>query len=423
MFKKILKNPIISGSLVLFIGSMFASFGSYLYHLLMGRMLGPVRYGELESIISILYLLTIIISTLILVVTRVTAKLKGKENLAGISSVFFYFTRKFLVWGGALSLFLIIISPLVVSFLRLSSVFPLILASLGFFVGLMMAISRGVLQGLLKFKEFSLSSLVENGLKVPIAVLLVILGFKVNGAVFALLLAALAAYLLTLFYLRFLNLNAGQKPNLGKRDFISFAFPVFFFNLSFTSLFTLDTILVKHFFSAHDAGLYASLAVLGKIIYFGSSPIPMVLFPMVVEHHSRGKKYHHLLFTSFILVLLICSGLVLTYFLVPKLMVLLLFGKEYLEIVPLLGWMGVFIALYSLGYLLTNFFLSIEKTKTVIFPLIASLMQIILVILFHQSLFQVVKISIIISGLLLLSLMLYYFYGQTKASLGHRSHL
>ena len=423
LIEKIFQSPLITGSFVLFIGSSFASFGSYLYHLLMGRMLGPVGYGELESVIAILYLLIIIGTTLTLVVAKFIADLKGKENLGGINFLLSYFNRQLFIYGGLLCLLLIAISPLIALFLRLDSVVPLIFASFSFFIGLLLALNRGVLQGLLRFKELSASSICENGLKVIIATALVFFGFWVQGAVLALFLAGFIAFVFTLFLLRSVRRISPKKPDFNKKIFVSFAIPVFLANLSFTSLYTADIILVKHFFPSYEAGLYAALSVLGKIIFFGSSPITMVMFPMVANHRSQGKNYRYLLNTAILLVLIICFGINVVYFLLPKLMVLLLFGSNYLAASWLVGWMGIFISTYALGYLFINFFLSTEKIKAVVFPILASLGQIVLISLFHSSLFQVIQVSIAISGLLLLSLMLYYRYDKTKASLGYRSRL
>ena len=423
MFKKILKNQLIAGSLVLFVGTLFANFASYLYHLLMGRMLGPVGYGELESVISVLYLLVIIATSLILVIAKFVADLKGKGNLPGVSFLFSYFTRQLILFGGLLLLLLVIISPLLASFLHLDSTLPLILASFSFFITLLLALNRGVLQGLMKFKELAVISICENGLKVIIAVILVFLGFWVKGAVSAWFLAGFITYVFALFLLKEVRRLSPQKPDFNKKKFVNFALPVLLVNLSFTSLYTTDIILVKHFFSPHEAGLYAALTILGKIVFFASSPISMVMFPMVVDHHARGRDYRHLLFVSLVLVFLICLGIEVVFFLFPKLMVFLLFGKDFLAAVPLVGWMGIFLSIYSLSYLFANFFLSLERTKSVFFPIIASLGQIILIYFFHNSLFQVIQVSILTSGLLLLSLMLYYRYDKTKASLGHHSRL
>lgn len=420
---KLFKHRLVTGSLMMIVGGSLANVGNYFYHLLMGRMLGPKNYGELESVISLLYLLMIVGNTLTLVVVKYIAQLKGQKDKRGISWLFAYFNRQLTFLGGLVFLFMVAFSPLIAFFLHLPSVFPLILLGALFLIIILLTANRAVLQGLLQFKKLVVAHTSETYLKLLTAILLVWLGWGVNGALAAFLVGGLAAYWLTLIFLKRVRQVSPQKPTLRKKAVFQFALPAFFSHLSFTSLYTSDIILVKHFFAPDQAGLYAALAVLGKIIYFASGAIPLVMFPMIVDRRTQGKKYHHLLFFSFALVFLICLGISVIYFLFPQLMVKLLFGSKYLAIAPLVGWMGVFLSLYSLAYLLINFFLSIDRAKAVVWPFLAGLMQIILISFFHRSLLEVVQISICLTGLLLLSLVLYYFYDQKKVALRHRSGL
>ena len=53
----------------------------------------------------------------------------------------------------------------------------------------------------------------------------------------------------------------------------------------------IDVILVKHYFSADEAGHYAALSQLGKIIIFGTGAIASVMFPLVVERFEKHEMY------------------------------------------------------------------------------------------------------------------------------------
>ena len=417
------QNQLLRGSAVMFVGTMVANFGSYLYHLLMGRMLGPKSYGALESVISLGYLLFILIAVLTFVVTKFVAKLKGKKDMKGIAWIFRYFNQKMLIFSGFIMLIIFIISPLVKSFLRLDSVFPIVFLGLLFFVSVFSTIDRAILQGLMNFNQMVVSHIGETGSKMVAALFLVWLGLGVNGAILALVIGGMTGYFLANIYLKSIKKIKVAKPDISTKDFLKFGLPVFLVNLSFTSLYTNDIILVKHFFPAYEAGIYAALAVLGKIIFFATSSIPMVVFPMAAHRHSQGKKTRHILNVSLLMVFAVSLGIVLVYRLFPGLMISILFGKEYLSASPLLVWMGIFISLYSLAYLLINYFLSTDKTRIVILPIIFALIQLVLISKFHQSLFQSLQISVLVSGLLLLGLMIYYLYEPAKTLISHHPRL
>jgi len=408
------KNQLISGSFVMMIGSLTAGFGNYLYHLLMGRMLGPVDYGILASLISLLYLLSIPMGTLNLVIVKFVSKLKGQKKLGEVVVLFKIITQKALLYGLVALLLFLISTPFFASFLHLDSTFPLFIVGIFALMTVITMVNRATLQGLLRFGYFSASNILEMALKVGFAVLLVSLGLKVNGALFALIIGGIAGYFFTLFSLRFLPQPKGKEKGFRSQEMFAFAIPVFFSTLSFTSLYTTDIILVRHFLVAQEAGFYAALATLGKIIFFASSPIVMVMFPMISEKHANGKKYINFLSLSLGLVFLVCLGVSGVYFLFPELMVNILYGSQYLSASPSLWLFAVFLSLYSFSYLLTNFYLSIKKVRIVSLPMAAALLQIILISLFHQNLKQAVSMSVLTTTLLLLGLLLYYLRDETR---------
>ncbi len=406
--RRFFRSRLVIGSFIMSVGTIIGGAGNYVYHLLMGRMLGPTDYGILVSLISLSYLLSIPVGTLNLVIIKFVSAFKGKKDVASISALFRIGTKKVLPFSFLVLLIFLILTPLITSFLHLPSSLPFIIVLGAFFIGIFSTINRAVLQGLLRFGYISLSSILEVGLKLVVAVVLVIWGFKINGALFGLLIAGIFAYFFTFSPLRFLLKTNQQKLRLKGQEMLNFALPVFFSTLAFTSLYTSDVVLVRHFFPGEQSGFYGALSTLGKIIYFLAGPIIAVMFPMVSERHANGGKYKNLLWVSIGLVGIISFLGTVVYFLFPSLIIRILFGSQYLTAIPYLGFFGIFLSFYSLSFLFTNFYLSIKKTKVVIMPVMAAVLQIIFIWFFHQNLWRVVWISSGILALLLISLLVYY---------------
>jgi len=407
--RRFFRSKLIIGSFILTIGTLVGGAGNYLYHLLMGRMLGPTDYGILVSLISLSYLLSIPVGAISLVIVKFVSTFKGKKEIGAISTLFKISTKKVLPFSFLVLLIFLILTPLITSFLHLPSSLPFIIVLGVFFIGVFSTINRAVLQGLLRFDYISLSGVLEVVLKLIVAVLFVIYGFKVNGALFGFLIAGVFAYFFTFYPLRFLLKKNQRELNLNGKEMFNFALPVFFSTLAFTSLYTSDMVLVRHFFPDQQAGLYAALSTLGKIIYFLAGPVIVVMFPMISERHASGEKYKNLFLASIGLVVIICFLGTTAYFLFPSLIIRILFGSQYSSAIPYLGLFGIFLSFYSLSFLFINFYLSIKKTKVVILPIIAAASQIIFIWFFHQTLWQVVWISIIITALLLVGLLIYWF--------------
>jgi len=405
--RRFFKSKLVTGSLVVMIGAIIGGFGNYIYHLLMGRMLGPADYGILVSLISIFSILGVPLAAVGLTIVKFVSAFNGKKETKAISLFF----KKINLWVLPFSLFLLLVFliciPLINSFLNLSSYLPLMIVLLSSLIGIFSSVNRSFLQGLLRFGWLTFSGVAETATKLLAAIILVTIGFKVNGALGSLVFSGLIALILNFWPLRFLLANKESDLKINNREIFIFSIPVFFLTLAFTSLYNSDVILVRHFLSSQETGFYAALSTIGKIIFFLTGPVVSVMFPMISERHAIGSRYKNLLLLSLILVASICSIGVLFYFLFPQLIVRIFYGSQYLSSASYLGFFAILFSFYSLSSLLINFYFSIKKTRIVILPVLAALFQIIFICLFHQSLLIIILISLIINALLFLGLLLY----------------
>jgi len=404
--KKILKNPLFSGSLIFLTGTMVANFGNYLYHLLMGRMLGPKDYGALTSLISLAYLLSVISTTFLTTLVKFVTKYKVKNQFSKILSLFFGLIKIFGLGGSFLVIVFFVLKEKIAGFLNLEDSFPLLILAFWMSLSLLSFINDGILRGFLKFGFLSFNSVFATILKLILAVFLVKIGFGVMGSLMAIFLASLLPYFLSFYPLRFLRKYKNGEKNEW-REFFGFSGPVMVATLSLTSLYSSDVILVKHFFPSFEAGLYSAVSVLGKIVFFASGVVPAVMFPLVSERFENGGKYRHFLNQSFLIVGGVSFLITIIYFLFPSLMIKILYGSSYLKASGYLGIFAIFISFYSFSNLLVNFFLSVGKIQVAGICLFAALLQIILIFLFHHSLLEVIKISLVVTVLLFLSLMIF----------------
>ncbi len=408
--KKTFANKFLSATLWVFLGTGFMNFGSYVYHLLMGRMLGVSLYGALESVISLLYILFVPTLALSLVVVKFVSEYKGKGEKTLMSDLYNYAFSKLVLLGVATSVLVILLTPILKSFLHLSSNFLIPILALTFLLNLVYTLNKSVVQGTSSFFKFGILNFLETAGKLVFAVVLVWLGFKVEGAFAATGIGLLLGFVLSISFIRgIIKTKFDISAKFSKqKNLLKFAIPTFITTLALMSLFTTDIVLVRHFFSGTESGYYSALSVLGKIVYYGASPIVFVVFPMVSESHARGDRYQKFLIGGFAITLAICSAITIIYFTASNLMVNLLFGPKFSPIAPLLGLFAVFISIYALGSLLANFYLSIHKTTSSIIVAVAAIAQIILINFFHANLSQVIWVSIIVTFLLLISLLLYY---------------
>lgn len=404
---EIIKHPLFSGSLIMIIGSNFANFLNLLYHPILGKMLGPSNYGEMVAIISLMGFLAIVPASLTLVVVKYVS---AAQNNTEISAITNWLKTKTLLASSIFSFLILVLSPVILSFLHINKFYYLLLVILSFLFSSQSLLNRSVLQGLLKFKEMIISILVENGSKLLIGILLVYFGFQVGGAIAGFTLSSILGWYLTKFYLRHQEKKTNTRANF--KQIVAYIGPVLIQSFATTSLYSSDVILVKHFFHSYEAGLYAALSTLGKIIFFGASPISAVMFPLVSHRYARGGEYKRVFIYSLFATLLLAVFVLVIYWLVPGFIITALYGTSYVSIADLLIWFGIFITLFTLSLLLINFHLSLGHTKVVLMPVVAAILQIVAIWFYHNSLLTVIIISILATALLLASLLIYSSYAK-----------
>src|SRR5258708_3819531 len=102
----------------------------------------------------------------------------------------------------------------------------------------------------------------------------------------------------------------------------------------------------------------------------------MVMFPLIAQKHSKNESYKNIFILSLLLVLLPSICLTVFYFLFPDFTIsFFLKNKQYISVKPYLGIFAIYISLYSILIILTNYFLSIKKTIVSIPIVIGALIQ------------------------------------------------
>lgn len=390
------------------IGTNVINLFNYIYHFLMGRMLGPSSYGELAALISIVGLLLIIPSSFGLAITRMVATEAKDQHVKRALNKIIYLA---IIFSFCFSIIFFALSPIISNFLKISNVWSVIFAGLFFTFSMVGFVYKSILQGLLKFGRFISATIGETAVKLFLGVFLVNLGYGSFGALGAIFIgAALGLFLAKYWVGDFLKVERQENFNRKYlKELLLFSVPVTIYTIAQTSLFSSDLILVKHFFPNFEAGLYAALSSLGKIILFGAGPVIFVMFPMISQKYSSNEKYSKIFFLSLGFTLLVCLSLLSLFYFFPSYVIRFSVGSSYLGATGILFLFGVFMSLVSLSNLLINLQLAIKRTKVVILPSLAAIAQIVLINFFHSDLYEVIYISIILTIILLFSLVIFSF--------------
>lgn len=405
-------KKLLSNSSIIFVGTIIGSFFSYLFNMLVGRMLGPVKYGEFSSIMSLIMILSVGGGALTMVCMKYTSDLYATGNFGALKRLIKFFSKYVLILGIVLfGIALIFLGP-ISRFLSIKNSLPIGIALFNFVIGFLVVINRGFLQGTQRFMVISYTSALETLLRLLIGIFLIKLGFEVAGAMTGVVLATTTVYFVTFLpIISFFRKNKAEKNvpyRFDKKEIVHYAIPSLIAATLLAIAFNIDIILVKHYFDPEIAGNYAAISTIAKIIFFATGPVVSVMFPMISEKTAKGDKHYRLFLTSLALTLTGALIILGAYYIAPGTIIKILYGQKYVSFYSLLPQIGFAVLLYSLINLLVNYFMVIRDYFFVMIFSFVILIQIILISQFHSSLEIFAKILIATFSLLFVLLFGYY---------------
>ncbi len=378
-------------------GSVLTGLLGYVFHFETGHLLGPSSYAVVASAIAALYVLTLPVVGLQLVTARFSSVAAARNQPDAVLPMVIRVTGMSMLGGVPVAVLLTIFSPLVATFLNLSDhrvVYVLAAAGL---TTLAVTINRGALQGLRRFVSLSANTLTDMTSRLALAGALVAVGFGALGAITALVLGPAVAYAQSFFFLRGRGAAASEPDRfVGIGQYAILATVA---SVGINYLFSIDTLLAKHYLAADAAGLYAAASVLARVVYFLGLSVTGVMFPEVANLHARNEAHFHVVDMSLLLVVIMGAALIATYTLFPG-VVLLPYGPSFTPARSYLGVFAIALTMLTIANLFINYFLSIARRSFVIPLFGACIAETTLLTLFHSGIWQILTVVTFCLGLL-----------------------
>jgi len=380
-------NELLKHSSILFSASIIAGFLNYFFQVYVGRMLGPSDYGVYSSLVALLYIMSVPSST----IQTSVAKLVSEYNpeYEKIKYLLTHVFRKLTLLALLASVLFMISSVYLADYLRINSGIYFFILSILFFISFLGPVLVGALQGMQMFIQMGINSVAGTFFKLAFGVALVYLGFGVSGALLALVIGSFLALLMALIPLLFLK---GIKEVKSSISFFSTSMIVLFATIGLAFLPNVDLLLVKHYLSETDAGLYAAAALLGKIVMFVTAPIAMVMFPKATVMHNKNNNGIALLRKSLLYTGSISLLIIAVFIIAPEFIVRILFGSKFMGINDLIVYFAVALAFLSVTNAIVFYDLATRKYRFLYILGIISLLEVVLISLFHDNTLMVVRI-------------------------------
>lgn len=397
--KKVSPEQLFMGSVLLVNG------GNYLYNLILGRLLGPEAYADAALLVTLLLVLSFLGMTFQLATAKF-AVLFSEDQWKAFQNLMYRYAA---VFGFLVGLLLVVFSTdlQVIFNTGTSWMFKTFGVAIPFYFFL--SVNRGKYQGRQEFAKLSVTYQTEMWSR-----LLITLGLLLFVPMEPALLVAVGIALSFVFGLipsNFQDVSIFKTKDLvqkNRRSVSDFIMLTACYELTQIIINNSDVLLVKHYFDALDAGLYASLALMGRVVYFVAWMFVMLLLPVVVQKQKDGEPTAPILFKYVGYIGLLSLMIVSTCYMFPELIIKLMFGDAYISMAHLLWQYALVSSLFAISNIFAYYFLSLDHYLPVIFSGVIGLSQILLIFFFHSSLAMIVQLQIIAMIALLVAQLLYF---------------
>jgi O-antigen/teichoic acid export membrane protein len=387
---------------------VFVNAGNYLYNLLLGRILGPQLFADAAILVTFLLILSFVGMAFQVVTTKFIVDYSNQNQ--EIFSKLMYKTA--LISGLAIGTLIIICNNNLQLLFKTNS--SIMFTVFGFSIPLyfILSVKRGIHQGKNKLIQLSKTYIFEMLSRLLLTFLVLFLFTTLNSSiVVAVGIACSFIFAVLPINFNFLsNKTLSTDNQIDKNKIASFFALTAFYECTQIIINNSDVIMVKHYFSNTNAGLYASLALIGRVVYFVAWMFVMLLLPKVLQANKEGKNTKPILLKYVFYICCLSLAIISGTILFPQTVVLLMFGQKYLAISALLWQYALATSIFAVANIFAYYYLSINNYFPVILTGLLGMTQIVLIFLYHNSLEQVVHMQIIAMSVLLISQLIFFFF-------------
>jgi O-antigen/teichoic acid export membrane protein len=398
---KTLRAQIVKGGLTLLAGAGLVGIMNLAHNIVVARLLGPTGYGHAAAVFTLLMLM----SAITLAFQMLCAKLVAShDSLADKAGIYARLHRRAWAAGIMIALILIAFRGAISSYLNLPDPALVVLLGVGTAFYIPLGVRRGYIQGICAFRFLASNFFLEGLIRLAGALLLIKLGMGLTGAVEATVVAVVVAWLLARPKLDSETVNDAIRAPFREalQAIVFFAGQVIINNF--------DIVLVKHFFPSEEAGLYAAIALVGRLVNVCSWSVVNSMFPVSATVRPAEKRDSSLLMISLLLVLAILALLIGGLLLVPSFLWRLLYGAPF--DLAIYGRVSTLVMLYAVTsgvYALSSVIIAYEMSRKIAntgwAQLAFSGALIAGIYVFHANLLQVIVVQLILMIILLLAVL------------------
>lgn len=409
------KDHLIKHGNIMVVAAVLSGLFNWGYNFIMVRMLGTGSYGVLYPLFAIIIIANLSASPIQPVIAKYISSFKLSNQIGKMSYLMFRVFRKMSIYFGIILVAYLVFSKSIASVMNVSILTPVVITGFVLFFSLLFPIGFGAFQGLERFVQLGTVQVLSGFFRLSFGILLVSLKFDVTGAMTANLIAAFLIIVIALWFLRDIWTFRPYDKDIMKSDIYKYFVPVTIAYVSFAIACYSDPIAVRICFGKDslEVGYYSIVSMIGKAFLFLPMSVTTAMFPKVSDQYELGKETGHLLKKA---LLYSCAGCfigILICIFLPKLIIYIVMSRADITqnalatMIPLFRLIGFAIIPYGLACIVINYHLARRKYDFIPLLILGTLVQLVLFVLFHQTLIQILLVLLVSSLFILISSSIY----------------
>ena len=395
--RKTLQARIVSGSIVLLSGSGLNTAINLAYNIAVARYLGPKGFGHATVIYTILVLLSAITLAFQIIASKIVAQQTSPEAK---SAVYRLFHRGSWICGIVVALGLVSFQGGIANYLNLPAASLVSIIAIGAAIYVPLGARRGYVQGTCGFRNLAANLVTEQAVRLVGSLALISMGWGLKGVI-----AANSAAIAIAYFTVRVKLT-GHEPvpiRFSHAAHETFQASVFFAGQMIIN--NGGIVLVNHFFLAREAGYYAAVAMVGRVIFSFSQAVVNSTFPLVAGTSNEERRDLRVIATALALVVGVGAAISVALCIAPAELWTHLFGADFAiagkyNLPYLLALYALATVIYSLAGVIITFEMSYKIANTSWVQLGVSGVLLGAISIFHSSLREVVLVQLLLMVLL-----------------------
>lgn len=387
---------------LIFFATLVVNVATFAFHFTYSRALGVQGYGALYSIINVASFATVIAGILAFVVTKIVADaIEGDHPVGRVSRDSIAVSCLF---GLAMTLLMSALAVPISHFLHVDVLAVIILSV---FAGSQMSLAaaRGVAQGTQMFGALAISLTIEALVRTGLAIGFVHAVAPVDLAVGAYSLGSILSLAYTVGAIGARIGFAGVRPAYDLKHLLGTGGGIAASSIAIAILSTVDVVLVRHYFTNEQSGLYGAVALVGKTLFFAVSFLPMVLLPKAGAAAAKGTS-KQLLVAAGAVVFTLSGGALAIFYMAPAGILNLVAGHGYASAAVYVFPYGVGMAALGAANGFAAYRMGLNDFSYVRYAATLCLLECVAIIAAHQYIGQVIAIVVMASIALLIVILM-----------------